>query len=176
MRTVDGGINWRIERLPTGVGELDGVSCSGTSDCWAVGANQIAGTGVVVATTDAGKHWSTQRVPKRLGNLAGISCASPSDCWATAGGGASGGHGAGSGGVAGPPTGEILATTNGGRHWSSEALPSAMGPVLGVSCPGTSDCWAVASTSNDVVILARGASLPGVITGGHRHLGAGRRT
>ena len=56
---------------------------------------------------------------------------SSSDCWAV--GSESANVGAGF----------VVATINGGSTWSSETVPSGIGPLYAISCTAASDCEAV---------------------------------
>jgi photosystem II stability/assembly factor-like uncharacterized protein len=57
-------------------------------------------------------------------------------------------------------TGAVAATTDGGATWTSQALPTGITSLSGVSCTGTEDCWAV---GEDVVQTAPGPVDSGVI-------------
>jgi acyl-homoserine-lactone acylase len=65
-----------------------------------------------------------------VGQLNGIACPSATSCLAV------GHNGAGT-------LGEVLRTTDGGRTWTTQPLPSSTGPLTGVACPSASDCIAV---------------------------------
>ena len=78
-------------------------------------------------------------------DLGAVSCPDPSHCWAV--------------GVAGPDTGPaspatvIVATKDGGNHWTPQPVTGAFIPQLSaVSCPDRTHCMAVGSN---------GASVPG---------------
>ena len=69
--------------------------------------------------------------------MQGISCANSSDCWAV---------GFRLTGAIPAPVATVLATTNGGRSWAREDLVPGIGELLSISCPNTSDCWALGYT------------------------------
>ena len=191
IRTTNGGRTWRNEALPKGIEELRHVSCVNPSDCWAVGSATLDGHGVVIATTDAGKTWNTQRLPKRVGALDDISCSGGRQCWITgasvdaSGGARPSAMGVdatrlGRSGIVTAPGGAglVLATSDGGKRWKSEGLPPGTSGPSGISCPDPSTCRAVATTTDDVVILAFGVSPPPVSSGVTHHrarLGPSRR-
>jgi photosystem II stability/assembly factor-like uncharacterized protein len=45
-------------------------------------------------------------------------------------------------------TGAVIATTDGGRTWVPQAIPSNSGPLTGVSCPTATNCVAVGVNGN----------------------------
>ena len=167
---------------------LDDISCASTSDCWVVGSDPLDGSGVVVATTDAGKIWEMQSLPKKVGNLNDVSCASASHCWVT-GGSIDKLRGSGRSTMSADASrlgksgivvstggpGLVLTTTDGGKRWKSEALPSGTSDPFGISCPSTTACWAVGTTTNEVVILSLGAPPPPASNGGHHRARGGQR-
>ncbi len=127
VATTDGGRTWNAQTLPSsyssgddgevfsGIVQLVGVSCPTRSDCWAAGDGS-GGTGVVATTTDGGSTWNTEALPSSssggvfngIGSLGGLSCPTSTDCWV--GGSNSFGFGV------------VVATTDGGSTWSTEAL------------------------------------------------------
>ncbi len=140
------GSAWSIVTTPnpsTSVNNLSAVACTGTSDCWAVG---FAGAGLLVNTLAEhwnGSAWSTVTTPNPSSSgfttLDGVVCVSASDCWAV--------------GESGSYTSTLAEQWN-GNNWSIVTTPNAASrpPVVqnllqGVTCAGTSDCWAVGDTS-----------------------------
>jgi hypothetical protein len=116
--TNNDGSSWLVEASGT-TNDLYAVSCSGTSTCWAVGAD-----GTILATTD-GTNWS----PETSGTsqtLYAVSCASTSDCWAVGAGGT------------------VVATTDGGTSWSTQTS-NTTATLYGIYCTYSLDCWAVGS-------------------------------
>jgi len=195
VTTSDGGAHWSPQSVPGGTGALSGVACASASDCWAVGSDPSFVDGMVLSTTDGGQTWSTRGVPSGTGPLSSISCPSGSACVAVganfpdfvggtgstgnsgtgstgnSGTGSTGNSGTGMTGGTGPGafflsgTGVALSTTDGGSTWSSATLPSATGPLQGVSCASSADCWAVGSdpTATTGLVLST--------TDGGRHWG-----
>jgi hypothetical protein len=149
--TTDGGVTWSVQSLPSGSGQLLGVSCTSTSLCEAVGVGSTSGTGNVVGTTNGGATWSTQAIPSGVGGLASISCASSTSCEAV---------GEESTGFA-----AIIGTHDGGSTWASESVPSAAVDLAGVSCSSVSACVAVeggAGTDLDEILIGPASSSPAV--------------
>jgi hypothetical protein len=124
--------------------QLNGVSCTAPTACWAVGFQGLTdgGNANLVVRWD-GRAWSVVAVPQPSGTttqsnqvLYGVHCVSVSDCWAV-------GYEADRGG-AGRTSNEI-------EHWDGSVWsvvpapqPSAISQILySVTCSATSDCWAV---------------------------------
>jgi hypothetical protein len=112
-------------------GALDGVSCAGVSNCFAVG--YFAGAGRTRASLIKrwdGARWSNVAVPGHAGELTSVACASATMCFAV--GGANG-------------VGSVLRWN--GATWSVvPGLP--LGPNAepeGVACSSVSNCFAVGS-------------------------------
>jgi hypothetical protein len=127
--------------------ELDGVSCSSTTACVAVGLSSYGkrnGTRPVIERWD-GLSWSVQPTPPvSNGFLDAVSCVSVSAC--TAVGGRYSFFAALS-----SARGSALAERWNGASWSAQAMPPMPRHVSsegleGVSCPSTQACVAVGST------------------------------
>ncbi len=140
------GSAWSIVTTPnpsTSLDNLSAVACTGTSDCWAVG---FASAGLLVDTLAEhwnGSAWSTVTTPNPSPNfttLDGVVCVSASDCWAV--------------GESGDYTSTLAEHWN-GINWSIVTTPNASSLgvaakdnlLQGVTCAGTSDCWAVGDAS-----------------------------
>ena len=117
---------------------LNGVSCSSTSECTAVGNYYIGMSPVMVAQRWNGTKWSTQRTPTPTGAsstaLDGVSCVSASACTAV--------------GYYNNSTASVtLAERWNGTKWSIERTPNPNGAsnseLDGVSCVSASACTAV---------------------------------
>jgi len=141
LSSADGGRTWSTQSLPGGIGVLNGVSCATSTACFVVGAT-ASNTGVVLATTDGGSSWSSQTLPSGISQtlpsglyaLNGVSCSTAMDCRAV--------------GASTSDAGVIVATTDGGRTWTSQPLPRGIALLNGVSCSTTSDCRAVGATAS----------------------------
>ncbi len=72
--------------------------------------------------------WHQDSVPSGV-ILNDISCVNASDCWAV-----------------GSSPAPIIATTDGGRTWSSQVAPGNIAALNSISCVSTSDCWAIGYT------------------------------
>ena len=138
------GRRWSLQTMPQPMGEtyssLNGVSCSASGACTAVGDAEIdLPTGNVIRVTLAerwdGTRWTIQSTPNRPDavwhHLADLSCASRTAC--TAVGGFSSRYGS-------PP--RILVERWDGVGWSIEPTPQP-GELGGVSCTSSRLCTAV---------------------------------
>lgn len=133
--STNGGTTWSWQAPPAkAVSELLSVSCGSASDCWIGGQGQN-----ILATTDAGVTWSVEPIPSAVQDVYGLSCTTASDCTA----------------AAYSNRGAILATTDGGISWTSQKVTSlADGPLLGVSCPASDQCWAVATADDEWYVIS----------------------
>ena len=137
VRTVDGGASWTDQPVPTPVGAfgLYAISCPSALRCWA------AGQYGVLATKNGGRTWFDQPVP---GDLQAIACPSERLCVAVSNGSAS----------VETPASPIFLTVNGGRSWSNPSSPVADLVLTGVTCPASSECLSVGSSSRGATVLA----------------------
>ena len=130
VSTASGGAAWTAGTIttPSGTtGSLDGVSCSSTTDCIAVGSTRTSttSTGVAYSTTDGGSTWTKETLPTGVPQLIAVTCPSTTDCVAV-----------------GPDL--VVTTTDGGASWTLHAL-TLSATLDAVSCPSTADCVAVGS-------------------------------
>lgn len=122
---------------------LNSVTCSSSSDCWAVGysyESTLSSLKTLVQHWD-GSSWSIVSSPNPLASplaaLQGVTCVSTSSCWAV---------------------GYYTDLTNGGYYqtlteywngttWSIVTSPNTSATednvLWGMTCTGTADCWAV---------------------------------
>ncbi len=113
------------------------VDCVTSSDCWAVGAQELAGQKSPVSLAEHwdGSAWSVVPTPDIGGYLFSVTCTGTSNCWAV---------GTAFDANKNPLAGFIL-------HWDgtrwSEASPAPTGQAYdqfdSVTCTGATDCWAV---------------------------------
>jgi len=109
------------------------AACTATPSVPAPTASRVLGQG------SAGAAVVGQPAPSSTGELGAVSCANSTHCWAV---------GVGAPSAAGATTSStvIVATEDGGLHWSAESLPATLAPDLtGVACPSASTCMAVGS-------------------------------
>jgi len=128
---------------------LEGVTCVGANQCWAVGwaASPATGYPQAVAEEDTGGGWVAVSTPAPPGSassqLSGVDCAGTGDCWAV------GSYWTGPQGTAAMSLPLIEADT--GDGWQVVAGPSPGGAVSAaldaVTCVSTADCWAVGYSS-----------------------------
>jgi hypothetical protein len=128
---------------------LNGVTCAGAGDCWAVG---FSGNSTVAKQPlfehYTGSNWTIVRAPNpSAGYLNGVTCASAGDCWAV-----------GSAGISsdGPPLIEHYT----GSRWAvvstlnlnPDFIPTP-GVLNGVACVSPGDCWAVGFSGNTLQLI-----------------------
>jgi hypothetical protein len=141
------GTSWAIVSSPSVIDtqddELDSVTCTSASDCWAVGSyydNADIGTGyrTLIEHWD-GTAWVIVSSPNKSATgsylLTSVACVSASDCWAVGDGGGT------------------LTEHWDGTSWAIVSSPntSAAGfdSLASVTCVSASDCWAVGGSSTD---------------------------
>jgi hypothetical protein len=120
--------------------DLQGVSCTSTTVCTAVGYD-VASQERTLAERSSGGSWAAQDTPNPTGPsgsaLYGVSCASSTMCTAV---GSTTNHG-------GPPVTSALAAGWSGKRWTIEKAASPTGAVTsvlnGVSCASDKACTAV---------------------------------
>jgi hypothetical protein len=141
------GRRWSV-KWPPGAGapgsDLEGVSCSSSTACTAVGISGPLVGGVPLVVRWNGKRWAQQRTPRvpvsgqnPSAELRAVAC--PTDAFCIAVGVASSGSG----------LERRIAEAWNGRRWRSLAAPTRIhsDPVIldGVSCFSRTDCTAVGS-------------------------------
>jgi len=129
---------------PAGTGQLDAVTCAGTTHCWAVGEpapgaattpSSLPSSPVTVidATVDGGKTWVGEPLALTPAPaLTGISCPTARLCMAV--------------GLSGTgATGIVLTTSDAGATWAQASIPAGAIVVTSVECAASTDCTAIAS-------------------------------
>lgn len=114
---------------------FNGVFCSSSTDCWAVGANATFArwTG----------SWAALATGLPAAKYNGVYCNNSSDCWAV--GNINGGR-------------DLIVHYN-GTSWSRDASnPTPTVNLNHVSCKNANDCWAVGSTSSGGIVHYDGTS------------------
>ncbi|MDA8342693.1 MAG: sialidase family protein, partial [Actinomycetota bacterium] len=142
LTTTDGGATWSDRVAPTVTFDingvqfssrgyvLDGVSCSSTQACVAVGTvstrvsffDVVDVSAAILTSTDGGVTWTSQSVPNGVTQLAAVSCPSTTSCVAVGS--------------------AILTSTDGGVTWTSQSVPSGVTQLAGAACPSTTSCVA----------------------------------
>jgi hypothetical protein len=137
------GTVWTIVPSPNaGSGHdnfLTGVSCSSTTDCWAVGRHSSGSNPpVTLALHYNGSMWSVVAAidpnPSQTNTLDAVTCLAANDCWAV-------------GGYIGTDTNGHTLT----EHWNGSAWAQVTSGntsatrqgLFGVFCSGSKNCWAV---------------------------------
>jgi hypothetical protein len=146
------GAQWRSVTAPAPttaqITVLNGVTCTSSADCWAVGASLSSAGPVAGVEQTLIEHWdgtswsivsSPNNSPVDSAFLASVTCVSSSDCWAA-------------GVTAGSAFSGLLEQWN-GTQW--QVVPSPQPParssgqgtpnggLFGVTCVDAADCWAV---------------------------------
>ena len=119
--TDDGGATWMRRSTPNNLPAAPwGIGCApGTGTCWAT-------TGLFfLGTSDGGRHWRIARTPDYV---EAIACVDANRCWAV--------------GATSPDTGSIDVTSDGGQHWTTQALVDSS-TLTDISCPDAEHCWTV---------------------------------
>ncbi len=143
------GLEWKSQATPNPAGaagsELHDVSCTGPSECTAVGSyKSSSGTTVTLAEGLGRSGWQIQSTPNPEGaqesKLSGVSCPSASSCYAA------GYSKSSSGALAG-----LIESFN-GEKWQIQQLPAPSGAttskLLDIACATASSCMAVGSYTN----------------------------
>jgi hypothetical protein len=142
------GNSWSIVPSPNNSSTLDqlrSVTCTATSQCWAVGYNIDGSTYRTLIEQWDGTSWATvtspNASPSDLNLLFDATCASPSECWAV-------GY-------------DINSVTNAyqtlveqwdGNSWTVATSPNHRNSFLNnVVCTSVSQCWAVGYYNNGSV-------------------------
>ena len=131
------GSSWAIVTSPntstTDDNYLNGVTCTSSFNCWAVGYYAGANPSRTLIEHWNGSSWaivSSPNDPSGNGSLLySVTCASASACWAV-------GNGS-----------QTLIERWNGSSWVIVTSPSG-GFLYGVTCASASDCWAVGDTGN----------------------------
>jgi hypothetical protein len=121
--------------------ELNGLSCTSSTNCWAVGDYNLdnsTGSKTLIEQWN-GKSWNTVSSPNQSGDsgdqLNSVYCVKSSDCWAVGGGEGFG-------------TSMLIEQWN-GSSWQLETSSSVtgVGDLLSVTCTSSSNCWAVGDSN-----------------------------
>ena len=103
---------------------ITGISCSGSSSCFAVGNMGEGGA----FTTMMGSAWSAPTLIAGTASLTGISCPGAESCFAV-------GKSSGS-----SPAPIVEQTTNAGAAWTQLSLPVPMTSMQSISCSTSTAC------------------------------------
>lgn len=140
------GISWSIvpspNSSPTQLNSLDGVTCTSSSDCWAIGAYLNGSVQQTLFVHWNGAAWSIvsspNTSPTQTNIPAGIACPSANNCWV-------------SGFYNNGTVDQTLIEHWDGSSWSIVGSPntsSAQNNDLNrMTCTSSSNCWAVGSHS-----------------------------
>ena len=162
ISSSDNGASWTEQTYPERIYVLQGVSCSSSLTCIAVGQTSSPNTvdwqtsgprlptgayGNIIATTDGGATWTSEESPGGVNELSSVSCPSTTECVAV---GAS---------SVGAPSGAIVVTTDSGLTWTQSTVPSGNMMLSGVSCASDSTCVAVGDSIDSATNTSAGVVL-----------------
>jgi hypothetical protein len=126
--TSDGGVEWTLHALSSGISWLGSLVCLSQTHCLAGGANGL--TPLLARTSDDAKTWNLVSLPTSVSSINALVCPTASYCLA---------GGSGPGPEASSPS-VVLASKDQGVSWSllaSIAQPSGMGQI---SCLNATRC------------------------------------
>jgi hypothetical protein len=154
------GTSWSLVKTPNPAGSkkndgnaISSIRCASPTDCWAAGSYGVLGKKFILHNEMlhwTGRKWTQVTVPDLLGTkvkgtfneLLGLSCTSAGNCLAVGEALRLAAHGKGL---------NAVLRWNGAK-WRKVAVPNpdGSGPgsvnsLVGVTCAGASDCWAVGS-------------------------------
>ncbi|HEV2371234.1 MAG TPA: hypothetical protein VGS19_03615 [Streptosporangiaceae bacterium] len=131
------GSTWTIQTTPNASGQansqLNGLACTSSTNCTAVGTGSTGSNSDPLAETWNGSHWATQTIPAPTGTfkpLNGVSCTSASACTAV---------------------GDGYAENWNGSTWTLETIAKSVANLTSVSCETATVCTAVGYYYDDGV-------------------------
>lgn len=151
--TTDGGLTWSAGMFPVGFGVnyLSKISCADAQHCSAIGNIEmpIANSPACATIKPSLPPSSPGTPPEQSPAVAAISKLEYQYAMAAYRGASSKIVTCQSGGNGETEITDIASTSNGGRTWTPEPLPSDVPQpqLTGISCPSDSECWASGSTA-----------------------------
>lgn len=174
VSTTDTGRTWRSHSFPA-ADDVENFTCADATHCVVAGTktrvvvaagvrgrSPVNNGGFVRFTSNDGASWTDSDLPDSLAQDVGaITCADDSHCLASVGI-------VGTDGVI--ESDEAISTTNGGRSWGIDPLPSNLDypEISWISCPSTTECWAAGmeGVSQEPGVVSDSAVLFGTTDGG----------
>jgi len=138
VTSSDGGVTWRTETVPAGVGYLADIACASSRTCTAVGQAGATGVGpgAIITTTNGGAAWVSRTVPAGTTDVTALSCPHRGGCVAL-------------GTVSGRVT--TLSPDGPAGAWTASGLlPPAATVATSLACTDGLHCWATASDPSDL--------------------------
>jgi photosystem II stability/assembly factor-like uncharacterized protein len=138
LTTTNSGQRWTRGSLPKGEKSLTLLNCTSPRHCIAEGGGQSGYAGTIITTSNGGRTWQQSSLPTGIGPVgvpysAAITCTVPNLCFIV--GYSTPGDGS--------PSGYVMASSDGGRSWVFEGLPSGITSPNAISCANSSDCVVV---------------------------------
>lgn len=138
--STDSAQTWSLATVPTNVGLIDGISCTGQTFCAAVGnTSNSTQSGLVLLSTTQGTSWTNSPLPAGTSSFSGVSCVGSGFCVAA---------GQVTGANTGVASGITATTTDGGTTWTLGTTPINSGYLNGVYCSSTTTCLSVGSNNS----------------------------
>ncbi|HXQ59659.1 MAG TPA: putative Ig domain-containing protein [Acidimicrobiales bacterium] len=132
LATTDGGVTWTGAFVNSDDGMFSGIACPTSSDCVAVGMENLHGLGAAAVSGDGGFTWTDVGLPSATPWLQAVSCPTPSDCVAV-------GYG--------NTAATVMTSSDGGLDWAPVPIPTGVRYLQGLSCSDSSHCVAVGATA-----------------------------
>jgi len=142
------GVAWTVASTPnpsTAYSNiLRSVTCASSSECWAVGWNNLASGSSTLVEEWTGASWTIASAPNvgAANSPYGVTCWSATGCLTV-----------GANSVAGNPDDQTLSEQWDGSAWGAVSAPDSNGTTISdnhladVSCVSASECWAVGGSS-----------------------------
>jgi photosystem II stability/assembly factor-like uncharacterized protein len=150
--SLDRGQTWSSAMVPTGLGVLQGATCSSESDCLAVGSTStnisdvVAADGELLTSADGGKTWVRSASTPPVDDIEGIACPGPSECAMV--------------GAEWPSTtstahGSVAVSSNAGVTFKTSSTAYVPLPLAALTCPSTVSCIGVGGATLARIALPR---------------------
>ncbi len=171
--STDSGLRWSRGSLPSGLDGVWSMSCGDSSDCIADatsfptskpappscddGSDCLRAVTEVIVTTDGGQSWTRASASGFASHaLPTVTCATASTCWAAGAIVQTPGGVLTMGGQQQKQTPVLESTGDEGQSWQAAGIPAGYGitGVGNVSCSATTSCFAIAQSSNGLVLLS----------------------
>lgn len=143
LYTADSGTTWAAASYPSGLGAFGATSCATATDCLGTFAGSAGQSTDVLSSIDGGRSWSPLPASGLPGGVVlSTACPTTQQCWAA---GLTDAQASGNAiTVPDSAAGLIASTSDGGQTWQTVPAPDGVIQVASLSCPSTTDCYALA--------------------------------
>jgi hypothetical protein len=143
VSTPTGTVQFTADTVPSGTSALEGITCPGTSTCYAYGEGSTSSSAVILSGTvgTTSVTWKTDGGLTGVSTVSALTCPTTTSCYAL-------------GKTSAGPT--ILSLVATGSSWSADTLPttpSAVSTVSQLACHSTT-CFVLGSTSSRALVLS----------------------